>query len=1087
MIIPESHPTGIILERPPMYAADRNLLFGLLALQNGLINQGQLVAAFQAWTLDKSLLIADQLVARGDLDAEQRAGVEAMVALHLKKYGGDIEKSLAALHVGRSTCESLARIGEADLEVSLAHVGAASTQAAEDVDRTATYSVGSATSEGQRFRVLRPHAKGGLGAVFVALDAELHREVALKQILDEHADDPTSRQRFLLEAEITGGLEHPGIVPVYGLGTDAEGRPFYAMRFIRGGSLKEAIAHFHADEGPKPDPGRQSLELHQLLRRFVDICNAVAYAHGRGVLHRDLKPGNVIVGRYGETLVVDWGLAKPLGHAEPTYGAEERTLVPSSGSGTAGTLPGSALGTPAYMSPEQAAGDLEHVGPRSDVYSLGATLYCLLTGRAPFEGDDLGAILRGVQEGDFPAPRVVNPRIDRALEAVCLKAMAIDPKGRYMSARTLAEDVERWMADEPVAAWREPILTRLRRGMRRHRTLVTSVAASALVGLGVLLASQAQANQTLKSYNRRLLEANRGEQAAKASAQARFDLALEAVNAYHAGASEDVLLKQPELEALRTSLLRTSLDFYRKLKAALEQSPWSDAKAQTDLADATFQVASLTDAIGSKEKALEGYWQAQELLEILARTHPSQVHLRRLQAQCYNKTGLLLREISQSAEAQRTFSEARDVLQRVVQLDPDSADDQRDLAAIIGNIGDLLRDTGRPQEALRVYRQASDLLERRHEVQPSNERDLHALARSQHNIARLEGENGRVSEAIRDFQRARKQISELSVAHPASASYALDLAVVETNFGLLQFNSGNLAEALSCFCTARDVMERLVRDHPMVTRYQRSFAQYLNNVGVVQKSMGRTDEALASYRRARDLQERLVHEYPTVNEYRRALAGTYSNLGLLHQEGGDLDGALEDLGRARDHQEKLVRSEPGFPRYRRDLALTLTNMGPVLNAVGRREEALRTLEQAIDLQRPLGDANPSMLMYQSDLSMSYVSLGIVQRALGRRDEARQSLQQARERLDRLPRLGSNDRLTLATILAQSIPIAEEGGMNDGRRLGDQAIEQLRTAIRNGYANIHALRNDPALDPLRDRLDFQALLLDLAFPVDPFAR
>ena len=172
-------------------------------------------------------------------------------------------------------------------------------------------------SDGQRFRVLRPHASGGLGAVFVALDEELHREVALKQILDSHADDPVSRQRFLLEAEITGGLEHPGIVPVYGLGTYDDGRPYYAMRFIKGDSLKDAIEQFHADGGLKNDPGRRSLELRTLLRRFTDVCNAIDYAHSRGVLHRDIEPGNVIVGRHGETLVVDWGLAKATGQADP--------------------------------------------------------------------------------------------------------------------------------------------------------------------------------------------------------------------------------------------------------------------------------------------------------------------------------------------------------------------------------------------------------------------------------------------------------------------------------------------------------------------------------------------------------------------------------------------------------------------------------------------------------------------------------------------------------------------------------------------------------------------------------------------------
>src|SRR5215831_16875268 len=247
----------------PSSDPDRNLLFGLLALQNGLIDQGQLVAAFQAWTLDKARALADHLVTRGDLDADDRSAVEALVARHLKKNGGDAEKSLAALPTGRSTRAQLAGLGDPQIDASLAHVGAGPgpTEAEGDPDRTASYSVGTATADGPRFQVLRPHAQGGLGAVFVALDAELHREVALKQILERHADDPISRQRFLIEAEITGGLEHPGIVPVYGLGSYGDGRPYYAMRFVRGDSLKEAIAHFHNDEALKTDPGRSSLEL----------------------------------------------------------------------------------------------------------------------------------------------------------------------------------------------------------------------------------------------------------------------------------------------------------------------------------------------------------------------------------------------------------------------------------------------------------------------------------------------------------------------------------------------------------------------------------------------------------------------------------------------------------------------------------------------------------------------------------------------------------------------------------------------------------------------------------------------------------
>ena len=416
-------------------ATDRHLLFGLIALQVGLIDQAQLVAAFQAWARDKGRSLADHLADRGGPDAsEGRAAVEAMVALHIKMHGGDVSQSLAAIPAGRSARASLAHIADPGLDSSLASVGPVSNDGG-DSDRTASYAVGAATSDGQRFRILRPHAKGGLGAVFVALDEELHREVALKQILDKYADDPVSRARFLLEAEVTGGLEHPGIVPVYGLGTYGDGRPYYAMRFIRGDSLTDAIAAFHGDPALEGDPGRRSLDLRKLLRRFLDVCNAMEYAHQRGVLHRDLKPGNVMVGKYGETLVVDWGLAKAVGRSDPGAAVGERALVPSSASGSAETLPGSAIGTPAYMSPEQAAGDLDRLGPRSDVYSLGAMLYCLLTGKPPFEGDDLGAVLRAVQSGDFPSPRSVDPSIDPALEAVCKKAMATAPEGRYATPR----------------------------------------------------------------------------------------------------------------------------------------------------------------------------------------------------------------------------------------------------------------------------------------------------------------------------------------------------------------------------------------------------------------------------------------------------------------------------------------------------------------------------------------------------------------------------------------------------------------------------------------------------------------------------
>jgi serine/threonine protein kinase len=449
------------------FGADRNLLFGILALQLDFVPRDALIQAMNAWVLDKSRGLGQILIDQGALSSDRHALLEALVQEHLKQHSNDAEKSLAALSSVGSVRDQLQNLKDPELGETLAHL------TSKDAEQSTVDwpSPGVPTSAGGRFRILRPHAKGGLGEVFVARDEELHREVALKQIQETHADNPQSRSRFVLEAEITGGLEHPGIVPVYGLGTYDDGRPFYAMRFIKGDSLKDAIERYHGTDGNGLEPGERSLEFRKLLGRFVDVCNAIAYAHSRGVLHRDLKPGNIMLGPYGETLVVDWGLAKPVGRPEKELGAEA-TLRPPSASGSAQTQAGAALGTPAYMSPEQAAGKLDDLGPASDVYSLGATLYCLLTGKPPVHELDLATAISKVQAGDIRRPRDVNPEVPRALEAVCLRAMSLWPKGRYQSPRELADDIEHWLADEPVSTYREPSWERFRRWRRRHSRLI---------------------------------------------------------------------------------------------------------------------------------------------------------------------------------------------------------------------------------------------------------------------------------------------------------------------------------------------------------------------------------------------------------------------------------------------------------------------------------------------------------------------------------------------------------------------------------------------------------------------------------------
>ncbi len=465
--------TGPLPKADPSY----NLLFGLLALQNNFIDRDALLAAFNTWIVDKNRAIGQLLVERGILNCNRHALLEALVQEHLKQHDDDPRQSLAVLSSIGSIRDDLAKLGDLELANSLEHVSIARSTGSTlpyGLSVTASWSGDAVTANG-RYRVLRHHAQGGLGVVSVALDEELNREVAVKEIRGPNADDPQTRARFEREAEVTGCLEHPGIVPVYAVGKRANGRPFYIMRFVHGAgesnSLKAAIQELHFQS----QINERSPSLRQLLRRFIVACQAIDYAHSRGVLHRDIKPGNIMLGKHGETLVVDWGLAKPLGHRESTANQDEQTLHPHSDEAVEGTQRGSTLGTPGYMSPEQAAGRHDELGPRSDIYSLGATLYNLLTGHSPFEGDNYSERLKKNERGEFPAPREVCSWVPRPLEAVCLKAMALKPENRFESARALAKDIERWMDDEAVSASREPIRDRVARWARHHKPLMAGV------------------------------------------------------------------------------------------------------------------------------------------------------------------------------------------------------------------------------------------------------------------------------------------------------------------------------------------------------------------------------------------------------------------------------------------------------------------------------------------------------------------------------------------------------------------------------------------------------------------------------------
>jgi serine/threonine-protein kinase len=984
-------------------APEKNLLFGLLALQNGLIGEAQLVAAFRGWMRDKARPLVDHLATLGFLDAEGRAAVEALAALHLKRHNGDVEKSLASLSAGESTRESLVSLGDPDLETTLGFVGSGlgTTDSGQtDADRTAPYSVGSATSNGQRFRVLRPHARGGLGAVFVALDSELNREVALKQILDDHADDPISRARFLVEAEITGGLEHPGIVPVYGLGSFRDGRPYYAMRFIKGESLKRAIDRFHADASLRHNPGRRSLELRQLLRRFVDVCNAIDYAHSRGVLHRDIKPSNVIVGLHGETLVVDWGLAKALGRVETGPATGERSLVPSSASGYAETMPGSALGTPSYMSPEQAAGDLDRLGPWSDVASLGATLYCLLTGRPPFEGDDIGAVLRHVRRGGFAPPRQVDPAIDPALEAVCLKAMANRPEDRYSSCRALADDVERWAADEPVSAWREPFSVRARRWMRRHRTAVALAGAILISAVVALIAGLVVVNQ---------------ERRRTAGQRDRAERALIEVRREKERADRALIAETRARQRARAVLDDTTSEVVEKFLAT------GGTKLGPD------QEAFL-------KKVLASY------REFAAETGSSE-ETRAAVAKAHGRVGTMLYKMGQPQDAQASWRRAAELYGLLIADYPDRANYRTDLAGSRHNVAVVDLEAGRTREAERALRENLEIQQRLAAEDPADPLLGQHLARTLSVLGNVLNRLGRVREAGESY-RSAEEVLRRAVASPSAQPAArAALSALLISRALHLWHTGQVSEAEALFREAVTIDQRLTSDAPLEVKYRSELAVAQGRLAAFLADIGRTDEADAAFREALAIGRQLAAEFPTIARHRSDLVETYDHYAIFCAGAGrhkEAEAAFRD-GLALNRQ--LAADFPTVPRYRSDLATSLTNLGVTYTITGRSAEAEAAYREAIAIKRRLASEFPDAPRYQSDLGRSLFNLAIVLVDKDAKEEAlRESIAVLRPAAARASG-AIDDRFLLAKSLKAL------GDVVDHARRGAEAEALIREAVR----------------------------------------
>ena len=457
----------------------------------------------------------------------------------------------------------------------------------------------SGASHHTHFQMVDKVAQGGMGCIWRAEDAGLRRQVAYKEMLPEVVNRPELVERFVEEAQVTGQLEHPGIVPVYELGHKSDGAPYYAMKLVHGISLDDAIKQYHALPA---DSGDRKLAYAKLLRQFVAVCNAIGFAHMRGVLHRDLKPENIMIGDFGETLVLDWGLAKILpgnptspstvdttpvvttasasdsatvadGVSKPGFAHDTATIdhdrpatfsqSVSTSARTAGTetLMGSVIGTPFYMSPEQAQGKHNEMEPSSDIYALGAILYEILCGQRTVAKGRLRDMLNDIIAGQIKPVRTHNASVPKSIESVAMKALQSDPLQRYQSALEMAADVEAFLADEPVSTYRDPWHVRLRRFAQKHRTLVTSSVAAVTVAVAAIWLTSFLENRRLDGVRLKVESMLRDAETALVQQQMtiqHFNRANQLLRS-----ADTLLANEPDLDDLRADVASQLTDVTR--------------------------------------------------------------------------------------------------------------------------------------------------------------------------------------------------------------------------------------------------------------------------------------------------------------------------------------------------------------------------------------------------------------------------------------------------------------------------------------------------------------------------------------------
>ncbi len=820
----------------------------------------------------------------------------------------------AGLHVRCPHCHNPIELVDDDYLNDIVCSSCGSSFSLIGVEETKSYRATNQAGIGH-FQLLDKVGFGAFGTVYKARDTTLDRIVAIKiprkgQISEEEAD------RFLREARTAAQLQHPNIVSVYEVGREDD-RVYIVSDFVDGLTLSDWLT------------GMQ-LTPSEAAKLCVKLANALHHAHQQGVIHRDLKPSNIMLDRRNEPYLMDFGLAK--------REVGEITV----------TMDGQVLGTPAYMSPEQARGEGHHVDRRTDIYALGVILFEMLTRELPFRGNTQ-MLMHQVLTEEPPSPRRYNASIPKDLETITLKCLQKEPGQRYQTAQDFADDVTRFISGEPILA--RPI-GRLERGWRwckRHRTvavLATSVLLALAGGAGVSTYYALEAGARAEDAERE-----------RARAVEAFRKARQAVDDSFTLVSQNQLINEPGMQPLRKELLQRSLQYYEGFADELADDP----SLQVDLAAAYRRAGNIRRVLGELVAAEVAYTKAIEIGATLADQDSTASQYQSDLAEAHHGLANVLSTTGKESAALAHYNTAIEINQELVARDPDVPDHQSDLAGDYLGLAKLQRDMGLLSAAVISTQQALEIDEQLVEQYPQVQLYQSELAdgytlRGFLHVPTLPGEylQRHQDEAIKAaglaYARAVEIQNTLAKENPAVMQYQSDLANSYANLGDLQRIADRFDEAESSYSKAVKIQEKLERENPTVLQYKSDLAQSYTNLGNLVRVAKRLDEAEGYYRQAVDIQKGLAWENPAVPDYQIGLAWAYNNLAAVQHLAGRDDSAEQILRQAIKGWENSALSAADVPLRERALAVLYAQLAKQISlSGGDPASALAAMKQAFSL------------------------------------------------------------------------------------------------------------------------------------------